>query len=85
MVSVVTPIFLKMETDQLVSQQGQTLFGITLDGFSVFLAILALIIVVAIVSELISTVSRIITDSYQDYFKNDIQLSLFAHMERMEV
>ena len=74
-----------METDQLVSQQGQTLFGITLDGFSVFLAILALIIVVAIVSELISTVSRIITDSYQDYFKNDIQLSLFAHMERMEV
>jgi hypothetical protein len=74
-----------METDQLVSQQGRILFGITLDGFSVFIAILILIIVVAIVSELVSTMSRIITGSYQDYFKNDIQLSLFARMERMEV
>lgn len=84
-ISVVLPVFAKLETDQLIEKHPFDHFGIQLTPFNLFLGILGIILVVNIVENLVQSVIRIIKDSYQSYIANDIQLTLFRNMEKMEV
>jgi ABC-type multidrug transport system fused ATPase/permease subunit len=83
--SVITPILLKLETDQLAAQTGGTYFFWELDGFEVFVAILLLILLTDIITRLIQRVSGIFLDAKKDYLNNHIQLQLFEKMNMMEV
>lgn len=85
LVSVLIPLLLKLETDQLMLKQSfMTPLG-ELSPFMVFFSILLIILLTEILSRLISKISEILMDSERDYIKNFIQLELFRHMNMMEV
>lgn len=84
-ISVALPVFAKLETDQLIEKHSFDSFGIQLTPFNLFIGILGLILMVNVVEKLIQSIIRIIMDSYQNYITNDIQLTLFRNMEKMEV
>jgi ABC-type bacteriocin/lantibiotic exporter with double-glycine peptidase domain len=83
--SVITPILLKLETDQLVWQKWGIFFFWELSGFQVFIAILLLILLTDIITRLIQRVSWVFLDAQKEYLTNHIQLELFQKMNMMEV
>ncbi len=83
--SIVTPLLLKFETDQLMEKQSMMTFLWNLNGFQVFVGILLIMLLSDIISRLVSRISEIILAAEKDYLKNHIQLELFKHMNAMEV
>ncbi len=83
--SIITPILLKFETDQLVGQKGWVFFFGELSGFQVFIAILILILLTDIITRLIQRISGVFLDARREYLNNHIQLELFQKMNTMEV
>lgn len=83
--SIITPLLLKFETDQLVGQKGWVFFFGELTGFQVFVAILILILLTDIITRLIQRVSGVFLDARKEYLTNHIQLELFQKMNLMEV
>ncbi len=83
--SVVTPVLLKLETDQLMEKKSMTTFLGDLSGFQVFIGILLIMLLSDIISRFVSRMSEIILEAEKDYLKNHIQLELFKHMNEMEV
>lgn len=84
-ISVVLPLFAKLETDQLIEKHSFDSFGIQLTPFNLFIGILGLILIVNIIERLVQSIIRIIIDLYRSYITNDIQLTIFRNMEMMEV
>ncbi len=85
LVSVLTPLLLKLETDQLMLQQSFMTSFWELRPFTVFFTILLIILMTEVISRLVSRISEILMESERDYIKNHIQLELFRHMNMMEV
>lgn len=83
--SIITPLLLKLETDQLMEKKSMVTFLWDLDGFQVFVAILLIMLISEIISRFVSRISEIILDAEKDYLRNHIQLELFKHMNVMEV
>lgn len=83
--SVVMPLLLKLETDQLVAKHSYTFFSQTLSPFEVFVVILGVILFVDIFQTLLSSLTNIFAQSKEDLLKNEIQLQLFEKMQHMEV
>ncbi len=83
--SVVTPVLLKLETDQLMEKKSMMTFLGDLNGFQVFIGILLIMLLSDIISRFVSRMSEIILEAEKDYLKNHIQLELFKHMNEMEV
>lgn len=83
--SVVTPVLLKFETDQLMEKKSMVTFLWELNGFQVFIGILLIMLLSEIISRFVSRMSEIILEAEKDYLKNHIQLELFKHMNEMEV
>lgn len=78
--SVVMPLLLKWETDQLMGKQ--TLLGFT--AFEVFAWILGLILLLKLFQRVISRIADIYLEARKEFFHNDIQLQLFNRMNYME-
>lgn len=85
LVSVITPLLLKFETDQLMEKKSMVTSYGWLGPFEVFLAILIVILITEVISRFISQVSQILMDSEKDFINNHIQLELFRYMNFMEV
>ena len=83
--SVIMPVLLKFETDQLMEQKGGIFLFWELTGFQIFIAILALILLVEIITRLIQEISGIFLEAKKEYLTNQIQLELFQKMKLMEV
>lgn len=83
--SVVTPILLKLETDQLMEKKSMMTFLWDLNGFQVFIGILLIMLLSDIISRFVNRSSEILLEAEKDYLKNHIQLELFKHMNQMEV
>ncbi len=83
--SVVTPVLLKLETDQLMEKKSMMTFLWDLNGFQVFIGILLIMLLSDIISRFVSRMSEIILEAEKDYLRNHIQLELFKHMNEMEV
>lgn len=83
--SVILPILLKLETDQLMAKNGFISSFAILDGFSIFIFILLVILIAHTTSRVVSGITNIVLDAEKDYLRNTIQLELFKHMNVMEV
>lgn len=83
--TIITPVLLKLETDQLVWQKGGTFFFWQLNGFHIFVSILILILLTDIITRLIQRISWVFLDARKEYLTNHIQLELFQKMSQMEV
>lgn len=79
------PLFLKMETDQLVEKKWWILFWNSLSWFEVFIVILWIILLVNLIETIIRSITDIFSKSKQDLLKNEIQFHLFKKMENMEI
>ncbi|MDD5770197.1 MAG: ATP-binding cassette domain-containing protein [Candidatus Gracilibacteria bacterium] len=85
LVGVIMPVLLKAETDQLVGKNSLDIFDMHFGAFQVFILILLVILIVNIIDNLLSSITRIFSDSKKDLLENEIQLSLFKKMEEMEI
>ena len=83
--SVILPILLKLETDQLVAKKTLVFLSTPFNGFAVFTFILLTILVVTIITRLVSQIVSIMLEAERNYLENTIQLELFSHMNMMEV
>jgi len=83
--SIIMPVLLKMETDQLVSKKGE-IFWITLfSAFDVFIIILWIMLIVSIIERILNSITWIFTKAKNDLLKNELQLNMFKKMENMEM
>ena len=83
--SVVMPVLLKMETDQLVSKSSDFFWITNLWAFEIFIIILSVILIVNILEMILSSVTEIFSKAKNDLLRNDIQLNMFKRMENMEI
>ena len=83
--SVLIPLLLKLETDQLVEQNTRIIFWSEIWAFQVFLIILWCIVLVNILETCLSSLSSIILNSKEDLLRNEVQFHLFKRMKNMEI
>lgn len=83
--SVVMPLLLKAETDQLAARNPWVFFGTSYEPFTVFMIILGAIFLVEILTGIANGISTIYSKANKELLQNSIQLHAFKRMEMMEV
>lgn len=83
--SVLMPVLLKLETDQLVEKSWFNIVWFDLNWFEIFIFILLLIFLVNLIQTLISWITNIFTQSKNDLLANEIQYNMFSKMQEMEI
>lgn len=83
--SVLMPLLLKAETDQLAHQYSLDILGTIYTPFVVFITILGIIFLTHLISTTITSVIRIYSSAQEDYIKNSLQYAIFSRMKNMEV
>ncbi len=83
--SVVVPVLLKIETDQLVSKKNLDIFWNHFWAFEFFVIILLAILIVDIAENILSSLSRIFSSTKEEMLQNDIEYELFSRMQNMEI